>query len=263
MHCRVRHALGAALLSVAMIAGCGTGNPFDLDAAARLNDPSACPDAPTPANAGTLVVLDWAGGTSRQTGERDLAGFDLSQVSFSDGTQVNDDTLAAFQSAVLARVQTILCDLDPLDVAVIAGKAADFPDATIVHLTADEPATQSKHIGQSDFDPCNAHEDDEAIIWGGALATYMPPMSFEQWVNVVANTTAHEIGHTLGFTHPSEETVARLLPIPSEEIMRATVKPSELSGEQRFLIEQNTCPGYEPGEGSYALTTADEIDLGG
>lgn len=259
MRGRGTFALGSALLSVVtvMVAGCGTAGVFLSDASPRVNEPSACLDAPEPANAGTLVVLDWNGGWSTMRSDKALAAFDVSTLNISD-----NEAATEFQADVLNRVQLILCDLNPLDVAVIAGDSEDYPGATIVHLTSDQPLGNGKHIGQSDFDPCNDREDDAAVIWGGALAAYMPPLSYDQWVNVVANTTAHEIGHTLGFTHPSEETVARLLPVPSEEIMRATVKPSELSGEQRFLIEQTTCPGLNPGDGSYALHTHDEV-MGG
>ncbi|HRX85915.1 MAG TPA: hypothetical protein P5572_12930 [Phycisphaerae bacterium] len=250
--------------AAAGLAGCGTMDALPgVDTTARLSDKSACTDAPAPQDAGTLFVLVWDGGFSTQTGDAELAPFDVSTLRFSDGTALTADLPSHFEHDVLARIQTILCDLQPADITVVADKAEAWPDATIVHITGDAPFSGGKHIGQSDFDPCNAHPDDAAVIWGGALATRMPPLAYDQWVNVIANTTAHEIGHTLGFTHPSEESVARMLPQPSEEIMRANVKPAELAGLQYFLLQQETCPGEAPGAGSYASLAVDATPLGG
>jgi len=252
-------AMAAALLAAgALLAGCGATE----DAAARLTGPSACEAAPEPQDANTLVVLVWEGGQSRQTGDRRLAAFDVHSLRFSDDSLNDGELSERFQAAVLSRVQVILCDLEPQDVTVVTSPGEMISGATLVHLVGDSPAEEARHIGQSSFDPCNAHGDDSAVIWGGALASRMPPLTFDQWVNVVANTTAHEIGHTLGFTHPDEATVARMLPQPSAEIMRANVKPSELAGEQYFLLEQHTCPGHEPGDGSYALIGAMAATLG-
>jgi hypothetical protein len=254
MHHCAKAVLGvvAVLTGACVVGGCGASDV--LPPMARYTEPTTCPAAPDLEDAGTLVVLVWDGGLSRQLGDRLLNAFDAADLPFTDDALEDPDLNERFRLAVLDRVQLILCDLDPLDVAVVSSDAESFPAATIVHMTGDAPANDARHIGQSDFDPCNARGDDAAVIWGGALASRMPPLDFDRWVNVVANTTAHEIGHTLGFVHPSEETVARLLPIPSVEIMRANVKPSELAAEQYFLVEQQTCPGYAPGDGSYALT---------
>jgi hypothetical protein len=254
MHARNRRPGSAAIIGliIGCISGCGL-DPWSGEGAARLTGENACPRAPRPADAGTLVVLDWDGGISTQTGDRALAAFDVGALRFSDDSSGDANLAARFRDAVQARVQVILCDLEPADVAVIAGDADDHPGATAVHITGDAPANGGKHIGQSDFDPCNARAVDAAVIWGGALAARIPPGDFDAWVNVVANTTAHEIGHTLGFAHPTEQSVGRLVPLPTAEIMRANVKPSELQAEQSFLIEQNTCPNTGPGLVSYTL----------
>lgn len=250
--------IGTLLSAAVGLAGCEAVN-LPTGSTARVNESSACTLAPSVDDADTVFVLVWDGGASSQTGTADLAAFDAAALRFSDGTAVTADLAARFEADVLARVQTILCDLEPHDVTVVAGAASAYPKATVVHITGDAPFTGGKHIGQSDFDPCNEHTDDAAVIWGGALATRMPPLAYDQWVNVIANTTAHEIGHTLGFTHPSEETVARMLPEPAEEIMRANVKPAELAAPQYFLLPQETCPGHAPGEGSYlSLSTPSE-----
>jgi len=145
-----------------------------------------------------------------------------------------------------------------LTASVVEGAADEYADATIVHICGDEPFAGGKHIGQADFDPCNEHADDSVVIWGGALATRIGGATFGEWVNAFANTTAHEIGHTLGFAHPNEETLASLLPVPGAEVMRSKVTVSQLLGEQNFLLEQETCPGAAPGEGSYRLLSVDD-----
>ncbi len=244
---------GMGMLAVIVAAGCGASNGVPgafLPPSAHVGADQVCPDAPAPQDAATLIVLDWDGGVSDQVPGKHLAAFNAAALNFADDSMNRSDLDAALQNAVLVRVQEILCDLRPLDVAVIAGEADDFPGATIVHITGDAP-TVGKHIGQSDYDPCNDRADDSAVIWGGALASRLGPGYFEHWVNIFANTTAHEIGHTLGFTHPSEDTVARMLPNPSTEIMRSNVKPSELREPQWFLLQQETCPGFAAGEGSY------------
>jgi len=252
--------LSSLAAALTILSGCEAVTLPGGDAAARQSEPSACLIAPEPADAGTVIVLVWDGGLSRQTGSRELAAFNAYALSYADTSAEDADLEARFRAAVLARVQLILCDLEPADVTVVAGDADSYRLATRVHITGDAPLGGGKHIGQSDFDACNERPDDAAVIWGGALAARIPPLRFEQWVNVVANTTAHEIGHTLGFTHPSEETVAQMLPVPAIEIMRSNVKPSELAGEQAFVLPQQTCPGHEPGEGSYASAASVAID---
>lgn len=263
--------LGAVVAAAAAIGfsiiGCGAtgtlaggGLPVPQLAAA-----SACEAAPVPADAGTLVVIDWDGGASDQVPGRVLAEFSVDALSMTDAPATDTpagagDLGAEFRAAVLARVQTILCALDPMDVAVIEGDAGSFPGATVVHITGDEPFSSGKQIGQANFDPCNDRPDDAVVIWGGALAARLPSATFGQWVNAFANTTAHEVGHTLGFSHPDEDALARVVPQPAEEVMRGRVTTAALLNEQSFLFQQETCPGYEPGSGSYRLLIDDLSD---
>ena len=201
--------------------------------------------------AGTLVVLDWSGGASSLVSGRELAGFSVDSLLMTDVPSNGNELAEAFRQAVLARVQVILCDLEPADIAVVEGDAEDFLDATVVYITGDEPAGEAKHIGQSKYDACNTNAADEAIVWGGAIATRVGAAAFDEWVNAIANTAAHEVGHTLGFVHPTEEIVGSPLPLPADELMRADVTVSDLLMERWFVIEQDTCP--EDPEQSYHL----------
>ncbi len=237
----------------AITTGCGAVNGITAVAGERAVAGDPCDRAPSPDEAGTLVVLDWDGGESYMPGAGDLAAFDVDHLGITDVFSDHDSLSAAYREAVLARVQAMLCRLDPLDVAVIEGDSEDYPQATIVHITADAPAGGGMHIGQSDYDMCNDDPDDSAIVWVGVLVRHVSNATFTEWVNIVANTTTHEIGHTLGFTHPTEESVGRMLPIPEEEVMRANVTVAQLKTEQNFIIEQDTCPAVASGEYSYSL----------
>ena len=245
------------MLLSAALAGCGTvfPQPGGVDVAAVLAArESACDQAPAPADADTLVVIDWDGGVSALLPDRQLQAFDFGALTITDADSIDADAAVLFRQAVLARVQTMLCALAPLDVAVIAGQGEEYSGATVVHVTGEAPPYAGKQIGQSDYDPCNEHPDDASVIWGGALATRIDSATFAGWVNAFANTIAHEIGHTLGFTHPNEETVGRLLPEPAQELMRGTTTAADLVTVKAFLIEQNTCPADATGEMSYHLT---------
>ena len=265
LHLRFPSIVIAVALSPAFSAalvGCGTtaGIPAIPTPSAQVYDAQACPAAPAPEEADTLVVLDWDGGTSSQVPGKTLAAFSLAALEV-DG-QPADEIIAEeeFRRAVLARTQMILCALQPADVAVIEADADAFPSATVVHVTGDAPFVNGKHIGQSDFDPCNAHPDDAVVIWGGALATRVPPTTIDRWINAFANTIAHEIGHTLGFPHPDEDTLARMVDQPAEEVMRGKVTIAALLGEQHFLLQQESCPGTPPGEGSYRILLDDPTE---
>jgi predicted small lipoprotein YifL len=240
--------VAAALALSFSLAGCGTSIPLPVDSdtpEARADYENPCTSAPTPEEAGTLVVLDWDGGYNPLVKDHELAAFDITALQFTNADGNSGLYDEAFRAAVLGRILTILCDLEPLDVAVVEGDADDYPGATIVHITGDAPFAGGKQIGQSQFDLCNENPDDAVVVWAGAMANRIGPATFEKWVNAIANTTAHEIGHTLGFFHPEEDTLARMLPAPAEEIMRANTTAAELMQEQRFLLQQNTCPGGE------------------
>ena len=246
------------LLAVGVFAsapGCGVVDSPEVD-----NSPSprtdgsvsSCGQAPLPADALTLIVLDWDGGQSPLVRDKILTGFDVASLNVADEKNISQ---YEFESLVIARVGEILCVLDPLDVAVIIGDGASYQDSTVIHITGDAPTNDAKHIGQSHFDLCNEHLDDSGVIWGGALADRVEAANLDEWVNAFANTIAHETGHTLGFFHPDPDAVERLLLSPSTEIMRANTTTEDLLKPQAFLLDQDTCPGSASvGETSYRVT---------
>lgn len=202
----------------------------------------ACDRAPSVSDAETLIVLDFTGGDSRHAPNQMLSGFDFDALSIADPDAAAGMDADAFRRAVLGKVQSMLCALDPMNVAVIDGRAEDHPDSTVIHITGDQPGGGGKQIGQSDYDPCNRFGDDEAIIWAGAMARRIDSATYDQWTTAVANAITHEIGHTLGFFHPSEAELARILPgAGATEVMRKATSITELLSEQAFLIEQDTC----------------------
>jgi len=249
-----------AICYAALCAGCGlNGSPSgDTGASTLLGDAermaaTACERAPDAAGAATTVVLDWTGGASRHARGGLTTAFTVDLLTIAGDEIPESLTDESFQQAVLARVRRILCDLDPMDVAVIISEAEYHPDSTILHISGAVPPGDGNQIGQSDYDPCNLYADDAGLVWGGALAGRIGEATVDQWVNAFANTIAHEIGHTLGFFHPAEVDLARALPIPAAEVMRKSTRISELLESQAFLYEQDTCPG---GDGSYALLPA-------
>jgi len=228
-------------LSQVLVSGSPANTDDGVDAASRV-----CTRAPSVGAAGTVIVLDWTGGVSRHSMSEVLAGFDFDALNVTDFDAAAGMDAAAMREVVLAKVQSMLCALDPMDVAVIDGEGEDHPDATLVHVTGDGPAGGGKQIGQSDYDPCNRFGDDAAIIWAGAMASRIEGATFEQWSTALANAITHEIGHTLGFFHPTEADLAREIPgNPNAEVMRKSTSITELLSEQAFLIEQDTCAGGE------------------
>ena len=237
-----------AVVSGSLFVGCGAVDQIggvsskpDL----RAIDTYTCDSAPDVEDAYTLVVLDWDGGSNPMVQEG-LSPFTIEELTISDYSDSLTDLDTAYRAAVLGRVREMLCVLDPMDITVIEGDGDDYPDATVVHITGDKPRAGGMHIGQSTFDMCNERPDDSAVIWVGVMVDNVSQATFAEWVNIVANTTTHEIGHTIGFAHPSAENVGgRMLPVPDEEVMRINVTVAQLRKEQNFVIEQNTCPSNE------------------
>jgi len=210
--------------------------------------PAVCSRAPTTnRDARTLIVLDWDGGPSPLDARTTLSPLNPADLPMYDGL-TSDEDAEVFKEEVRVRIETILCDLDPVDMRVITGRASDYPAATHVHLTLDTAPSGGRQAGQADYDPCNLYVDDTVLIWGGRIAEVAGPGWLRhEWVNMLANVTTHEIGHTLGFAHPAENGITVDADIARRAIMMSSHTVTSLSQPQAFLIPQATCPAAAQG----------------
>lgn len=207
-----------------------------------------CSRAPTTSReAHTLIILDWDGGPSPLDARTTLSPLNPMELPIYDGL-ASDEDAEAFKEEVRRRIETILCDLDPVDMRVITGRAHDYPAATHVHLTLNTAPSGGRQAGQADYDPCNLYVDDTVLIWGGRIAEVAGPGWLRrEWVNILANVTTHEIGHTLGFAHPDELGITVDADIARRAIMMSFHTVASLSQPQAFLIPQTTCPAAAHG----------------
>jgi len=192
--------------------------------------------------ADAVVVLDWDGGTSALYPDDPFDGLDLGDFATTDGGTLADHA-DEFRELVRSKVTQIYCDMPDFSVKIEQRDDATFTGAkTTVFFGQFRAPDGGGQVGEADYDPCNRHADDEAIIFGAQYERLGGPYSLDEWVTMFANTTAHEIGHTLGYGH-----IARAdRPDPSRsvfvELMLDRHTISELQQEQRVVVEQSTCP---------------------
>jgi len=188
-----------------------------------------------------LIVLNWSGGTSDIYPDDDFPGIEFSAFETIDGGTLADDP-EAFKGAVEAEVRHILCELPSVNISMRNEKERIDADVTTVFIVQAPSQAGEGQIGEGEFDPCNLHDDDSALVFGSELADLSGPYSFEDWVRIFANVTAHEIGHTLGFNHvprsESGESEHRLF----VELMLAGHTIDEMIRPQRFLSDNSNCP---------------------
>jgi len=223
--------LGCALI----LTGCGNnlGN--------RASEPLFIADCDAAVSPTDLVILNWSGGTTKIYPDDEFPGLDFASFETADGGTLAD-AQDAFKDAVRAEVVQILCDLPTINVAVQNEKERIDADATTIYVVHAPSSVGGGQIGQGEFDPCNLHHDNSALIFGDELLDFPGPYSFDDWVLIFANVVAHEIGHTLGFNH-----VPRNEPSESEhllyvELMFAGHTVDEMIRPQRFLSDESNCP---------------------
>jgi hypothetical protein len=226
---------------VALIAcGCGAiGNTTY-----KRNDIPAdiCPGAATEkTTAADAILLDWSGGVSRIYPGEQLAGLDLSLFLVTDGTTLLDEA-DDFKTAVRDEVSRILCDM-PTDGVYLTNSKSGLPrQVTTVYLSQFAPPLGGAQIGQGEYDPCNLEHDNQAIIFGDEILALGDERSFDEWVLVLANVTAHEIGHTLGYGHVPRVMVPAAQQPEFVELMMATHTVDEMKRAQRLLSDESNCP---------------------
>lgn len=191
--------------------------------------------------AGDLVLLDWYGGTTPLYRDRDFAALDLAAFDTAGGGTLADDE-DLFKEQVLREVTRILCDSPGPGVRVRHLEGADEPGATTVYFTQALSPTGIRVIGEGEYDPCNEQHDNAAVIFGEQIRRLGSAYTFEEWVRVFANVTAHEIAHTLGYGHVDRDEQWESGRSLFVELMLDGHTMNELRREQGFTVEQTNCP---------------------
>lgn len=193
--------------------------------------------------AADLVVLDWSAVENPLYPRDTFEPLDLSAFSLSTGGTLADDP-EAFKERVRLQVTRIYCDSFGPTVRVVHARDAERAEdvaGTTVYFTQVLSPMGGSEIGEGDYDPCNVQHDNAAVIFGEQISRLGSSYSFDEWVLLFANVTAHEIGHTLGYAHVGrdepQEPGRRLY----VELMLAGHTLAELRREQRFTVDQSTC----------------------
>lgn len=192
-----------------------------------------------PLPASDLVLLDWDGGVSPLYPKTTIGPLDLSGFPTADGGTLADRA-DEFKESVREQVTLIYCEFPDANIRVEQKTESYRGPATVVMLGQIVSPAGSAQIGEGEYDPCNRYHDDAAIIYAEQIRRLGGPYTFEQWVMMFANVTAHEIGHTLGYAHiERSEQPARSLYV---ELMLTGHTISELQRQQRYLVPQDSCP---------------------
>lgn len=186
------------------------------------------------------VTLDWTGGSSELMGNALLPGVDLSLFELSDGTTL-EDRASEFKEQVQSRVTAVLCEAGETNVRIVTGEASSGGHATRLLFTQ-SLAPERGGVGTAHYDPCDRYAGEEAIVFAAELlALARERYEIEEWVQVFANVAAHEIAHTLGYSHVDRHPSSDVGRPRVVELMLPVHTLDELRREQRILEPRGAC----------------------
>lgn len=230
-------ALVIAVLNL-VVAGCG--NTLPPLPAARALVVSEC-DGADPDQPVESVVLNWFGGAMPLTAGDSLDALNLSLFLTADGGTLADGE-DRFKEDVRLQVTQIFCDSDGPKVHVRQATVPDDVGETTVYLSQAVSRTGQSEIGEGEFDPCNRRHDNAAVVYGEEIRRFAGINTFEDWVLLFANVSAHEIAHTLGYDHIDRRDSAAAERPVFVELMLNGHTLEQLRSPQRLVVPQTLCP---------------------